>query len=234
MPPRSSASHLAPPSPCARAARIARLTWLVLGLLGSSLLVGFLQADEEEAKPNNPTDVTTIVAWVENGEFIGEEQIRRLYVNAGSNHLGFIVPTGLRVDVSRPERVTLTAPDLSFFLTLRILGSTLPAGGGSPDTFRQQTMQHYPGAVLSDESTAEVAGRRGPVFNLRWKPAEGLDRVVIVAFIPNAAGVLEFSIVAERGKAAEAQNALSGLLQRFQSTEGARLRMETFRQPEYN
>ena len=72
------------------------------------------------------------------------------------------------------------------------------------------------------------------MFNLRWKPAEGTDRVVTVAYIPNAIGILEFSVVAEFSKSAEAQSALIALLGRLQSSERGRLRMETFRQPDYN
>jgi hypothetical protein len=205
---------------------------LAAALLGYRLLAGVAFADEG-ANPGRPLEPITFAAWVENGEFIGEEQIRRLYVTAGSNHFGFIVPSGMRVDVSRADRVTLMESDLSYFLTLRINGSST-SGVGAEGGFLQQALHHYPGALLTDESSTEVAGRRGPLFSLHWKPAEGVDRAVVVAFIPNTAGVLEFSAVAERGKVAEARSALVGLLQRFQSSEGARLRMETFRQPEYN
>lgn len=188
---------------------------------------------DEAVKPEPRNEHVNFAARLEAGEFIGEEQIRRLYVTAGSNQFGFIVPSGLRVDLSRADRVTLADPELCFFLTLRIVGHSAVAPGAT-EAFRQQALQYYPGALLTEESNAEAAGARGPMFNLRWKPAEGVDRIVTVAFIPNGAGVLEFSAVSEQAKSSEAQGMLAGLLQRFQSSQGSRLRMETFRQPDYN
>lgn len=199
---------------------------VLLGLLSSSTAA----RAEERTNVEPRREVVSFAAWMEHGEFIGEDQIRRLYLSVGSNQCGFIVPSGLRVDVSRADRVTLSAPDLSYFLMIRIRGNS----AGVMDGFRKQALQDYPGALLTEESSAEAAGRSGPMFNLRWKQAEGVDRAVTVAFIPNAAGVLEFSVVAEKGKSSEAQSTLVGLLQRLQSAERGRLKMETFRQPDYN
>ena len=197
--------------------------------LGGWLLSPVVRA-EETASDGLPSSSITFSAWVENGEFIGDEQLRRLYVSSGTNKFGFLIPSGLRVDISQADRVTLMQPDLSYFITLRI-NAGVPLGA---DDFRRQVLLHYSGALLIEETSAEAAGRRGPMFNLRWKPAEGTDRVVTVAYIPNAIGILEFSVVAEFSKSAEAQSALIALLGRLQSSERGRLRMETFRQPDYN
>lgn len=206
------------------------LSWLVASFVVFGGLRFAFAAEGEAAPQLARPEPVKFAAWVESGEFIGDEQIRRLYVTAGSNHFGFIVPSGLRVDLSHADRVTLMDPELSFFLTLRINGrSTM-----GTDVLREKTLQQYPGALVIEESSAEVAGAHGPLFNLRWKPAEGVDRIVTVALIPNAAGLLEFSAVADRGRSFDAQSTLTGLMQRFQSSQGERLRMETFRQPDYN
>ena len=188
---------------------------------------------DDNVNPQLQTGAVTFGARVESGEFIGAEQLRRLYISAGSNQIGFLVPSGMRVDLSRADRVTLTEPDLSYFLTLRI-NANVPAGSEADDMLRNRALRDYPGAMLTDEGNTEAAGRRGHLFTLRWRPAEGVDRAVTVAYIPNAAGLLEFSVVAEQRKSSEAQNALIGLLQRLQSSTGDRLRMMTFRQPDYN
>jgi hypothetical protein len=203
---------------------------LAASLLAASLCPRNARADGDASPPERSLP---FAAWVENGEFIGTEQLRRVYVSVGTNQLGFLVPAGLRVDVSRADRITLTQTDFSYFLTLRIVASSaLP--NPANDALRQQALAHYPGALLLDETTLEAAGRRGPMLSLRWKPAEGVDRVVTLAYLPTVAGVLEIALVAEQARFGEAQSALGGLLGRLQSCSGGRLRMETFRLPEYN
>jgi len=184
-------------------------------------------AGETQAEPAR-TEAVAFAAWVENGEFIGDEQIRRIYLSAGTNQFGFIIPTGLRVDLSRADRITLTASDMGYFVTMRIIS------GHPTQGWRQQLLAKYPGATVDDESSTEVAGRHGPLFNLRWKPEGGVDRAVTVAFVPSAAGVLEFALVADQHKASDAQASFAGMLQRLQSGTKGHFRMETFRQPEHN
>jgi hypothetical protein len=205
---------------------------LAAAFLGLRLLCVDANADGGAAQEGR-REAVSFAAWVESGEFIGDEQLRRLYVSVGSNQCGFIVPSGLRVDLSRADRVDLMMPDLSYFITLRI-GKSAAASLGLYDGFRQQALEDYPGAALTDEGTTEVEGRRGPTYYLRWKPAEGVDRTVTVAFVPTTAGVLEFSAVAETSKASEAQSALVGLLQRLQSGERGKFKMESPRQIGYN
>jgi hypothetical protein len=206
--------------------------YLIASILGLGLTAEALAG--EAVNPENRPEAITFAARLENGELMGDEQIRRIFFTVGSSQFGFIVPSGLQVDLARADRLTLTAPDLSYFFTLRIMGNSSTAGLGISDGFRQQAMQRYPGALLTEESSAEAAGRRGTMLNLLWKPAEGAERSVLVAIIPSAAGILEFSAVAERSKSSEVQSSLMGLLQRLQSSEHGPLRMETFRQPEYN
>lgn len=202
---------------------------LAATLLGGCLLTAAAQTGETVV-PTEPAAPLAFVARVESGEFIGTEQLRRMYVSVGTNQLGFVVPEGLRVDVSRADRITLAQSDLSFFLTVRIVANAASAN----DTLREQALAHYPGALLVEETNLEAAGQRGPMFNLRWKPTGGVDRMVTMAFLPTTAGVLELDLVADQAKFTEAQNALSGLLCRLQSCSGGKLRMETFRQPEHN
>ena len=214
--------------------------WLFICLATWWLAVG-AQADEV-ASPKSSADLVTFAAWVEHGEFIGDEQLRRLFVTCGTNQLGMLVPTGLRADLSRADRVTLTAPDMSYYLTVKIKETEFRSqnsefwiqDSGFRSRLQQQVLEHFPGALLTEESSLEIAGKRGPLFNLRWKPAENVDRLVSVTFVASPAGLIEFSVVADRLKDAEAQNALSAMLCRLQSGERGRLKMDTFRQPDYN
>lgn len=200
---------------------------VILGLTVCVLPVA-TRADEAST-PKPSADLVSFAAWIEHGEFIGDEQIRRLFVTSGTNQLGMVVPHGLRADLSRADRVSLSAPDMGYYLTLKMLGNS-----GFSQGWQQLALQHFPGAMLTEESSLEVAGKRGPFFKLRWKPTDSVDRLVSVTFVPTPAGWLEFAVVADGLKAEEAQSALTGMLGRLQCGERGRLKMETYRQPEYN
>jgi len=184
---------------------------------------------QDSSNSSAATTNLNFAAWVENGEMIGDEQARRLYMAVGSTQLGLIVPSGMRVDLAKADRVTLAEPALSYFMTLRIIGNF--AGGSGA---RNQALQQYPGAAVTEESSAEAFGARYPMFHLRWKPASGVDRVVLVSFVPSGAGTVECTMVAEETKASEAQNTFIGVLQRLQAGERGKLQMPTVHQLGYN
>lgn len=185
------------------------------------------RADDSNSETNAPEPATArLTARVEPGEFIGEEQIRRVFVNAGTNRYGFIVPPGLRVDASSSGRLTLVEPAMGYYLTMQVIDQ-------APDA-RTQLRQRYPGGEITEQSTTEAAGHRGAVYDLRWKNPEGVNRWVRTVFLPAGGSMLQFDLVSDQARLNEAQLALSGLLQRLQSNEQGQLQMEIGRMPDHS
>jgi hypothetical protein len=199
----------------------------LLAVVSLCLIPVAVRADDSTSE-SNPSESAAprLTSRVEPGEFIGEEQLRRVYVNAGTNQYGFIVPHGLRVDTSSSERLTLVEPSMAYFLTMQVTGSGTDA--------LTQLRQRYPGAEVAEQTTTEAAGHRGTVFDLRWRNPEGVNRWVRAVFIPAGASTLQFDLISDQSRLNEAQLALSGLLQRLQSNETGRLQMEIGRMPDHS
>ena len=158
-------------------------------------------------------------ASVKNGEIVGREQVRRVFVSCGTNEFVFAVPVDLRVDV-RANKVTLISPDASYFLSFRIvLPADSDSGGSITDPYRRHVMDQFPDAKIVEEASQSAAGRSGPAFEMQWKAGSGPERNVRVALIPSPAGLLEWSLNADSAKVAAGRSASSYLLRTFQSNE---------------
>jgi hypothetical protein len=163
---------------------------------------------------------------LKNGETVGWEQVRRVFVTSGTNEFVFVVPQGLRMD-SNPDKVTLVPTDSSYFLTFRIL-SAVPIGIGksntsNPDFCRRYVLDRFPAAQILEEFSKTAASRNGPAFELRSKAEGGMERALCVALVPSEAGVLEFTLNADLSKLADAKAAFHSLLRTFRSNESGKL-----------
>lgn len=171
-------------------------------------------------------------AWVEPGEFSGELQLRRLYLNADTNRFGFMLAPGLIMNTPTKDKVTLASPQFEFFLTIQII---------APDSFtysdaacRTILEQRFPDSIMLEESQVDALNRQGSLFKLHWKSPENVNRSVAAAFVPTPAGVLEIVLVANPSKAAEGQDVIMDLLRRGRSNESGRLNMPIYRPLGYN
>jgi hypothetical protein len=189
-----------------------------------SLVARVAQADDSASRKKT-LEPRTFGAEVRNGEIVGWQQVRRVFVTCGTNEFIFVAPYGLRTD-SNPDRVTLVSSDYRYFLAFRILSTAVAdSDPGNPDFHRELLLNQFPGATVIEESSKTVAGRNGPAFGLRVKIAGGVERAVCVALIPSAAGVLEFSVNADLSKSSEAMNAFNSLLRTFRSNESGKLEL---------
>jgi hypothetical protein len=204
----------------------------LIGLSLSLVSVCVTAADEPAAAEAPQNLPSPLVSRVESGEFIGDEQLRRVYVTVGASQYGSIVPHGLRVDTASTDRVSLVDTGMHYFLTLRVL-PPLPALEKNLEAACRPRLEHnYPKAEVIEMSATEVAGRRCPVFDLRWTNGDGLVRSVRVAYLSTTGGLIEFTAVAEPALFGEALTALGGLMQRLQTNENGMLQMVTFRLPD--
>jgi hypothetical protein len=93
------------------------------------------------------------------------------------------------------------------------------------DPCRDLLLKQYPGARNLEESPVSVAGRPGRGFEMKWNPAGTSERLVRVAFVPSAAGMIEFTLVADLGKKTEASYAYKYLLASCLSNEKGKIKI---------
>ena len=162
-------------------------------------------------------------AVIYNAETSGWQKMQRVAVSSGTNEFDFVAPYGLRMTASA-DRLTLVSSNSTYFLAIRILDSvTAELNGGNTDFPREFLLGQFPGAHIIEEFAKTAASRNGPAFELRARAAGGAEQTVWVAFIPSAAGVLEFSCMAQLSKTSEAKTAFNSLLRTFRSNQFGKL-----------
>ena len=163
----------------------------------ATLLLTLRVSAEEQPSPQTSAPATNAPAFrasLRAGETIGRHQMQRAFLNLGTNQIAFIVPTGFQMDATDSQKIVLTDPAHGYFMTVRVTNPTEEAAGAS--FFRAEALSRYPGAKITGESTDFVANHSGPAFNLEWLNPSGAGQAAHISFIPSAAGVLEFSIMA--------------------------------------
>lgn len=202
---------------------------IAAALCSVSLIAGGAYADDSPVE-RSPFLPRTFDAAVKNGETIGWEQVRRVFMSCGTNEFLSAVPQGLRVEIAT-DKVTLVSTDATYFLTFRILDKAVTDPNLTRlDSYRQLALNQFPDSKVLEEFSQTAAGRRGPAFELRWTAAGASERVSRMAFIPSAAGILEFSLNADLKKSAAGQSAFTLLLRTFRSIEDGKV--EIIRGPE--
>jgi hypothetical protein len=200
---------------------------LHLALFSVWLLAGRASADDSVAAVRTNSQVIAVAS--RNEEVIGNEPVRRAYLTHGTNEFAFVVPQEFRLDATNPEKVLLVKSDYSCYFTFRLIGpAPALAQELKPETYRELALDQHPGATIMDESSATAAGHSGPAFELQWKPPGTTAQRARLAFIPSAAGVMEFRVVAGTNKFTEARHAFNFVLLNFRSNEGGKLKIARF------
>lgn len=189
--------------------------------LGSGAPVASAQESSEGAATNQPTALSTML---KSEEMVALQPVQRAYVTYGTNQFAFVVPHGYRMDASNPEKIVLFNSDYSCYIAFRIAESL---GYGSRDVLssacRQLVLERYPNAKILDEFSQSAASHSGPAFDLQWTNSARITQFTRVAFIPTAAGVLEFTLVTNAGKFTEGQYFLNSVMLTFRTNEGGKL-----------
>jgi hypothetical protein len=187
---------------------------------------------EEVATPSHYVETVELRAWIEPGEFVGELQMRRFYLSAGTNRFGFMLAPGLVMSAPTNEKVMLAGPQFEYFVTLRFIAPGVFSCNEA--ACRQRVEQLFPEGIVLDQTGVNSLGRQGFLFKLQWKSLENVQRAVAAAFVPTAAGVLEIVLSANPAKASEGQDIITDLLERGRSNESGRLNMPIIRPIGYN
>ena len=193
-------------------------------LLGIGSLLG-LQILAEPAVPDaqdkalSPT-VVALNATVKDGEIVGFEQFRRVFINVGDRRLMLVVPQGdFRADTSDPKKVVLVNHDYTCLLSFRITTSENAAAGPlNADLCRTWLTTMMGDQKILDEFSLQAAKCSGPAFDLISK-VDGVSRTSRVAFIPSPVGILEFTISSSPEQFPAAKSVLQAWLRSLQISE---------------
>jgi hypothetical protein len=192
-------------------------------LLSAWLSVGSVAAADLSANaPSTPPPLVGEVKW-DGGP--GRMPATRAYVTSGTNRFAFLVPAGLRMDGAMAQGIIrLVSNDDSYHLNFRIVGPLPPdAKEVAPEPCRELLLSAYPGAEILEEFPLAAASRTGPAFDLRCRNSSDMPQSIRVAFIPSAAGLLEFSLVAHPAKFPQAQSSFNTMLLTFRSNDSGPL-----------
>lgn len=183
---------------------------------------------QESATTNRPSP-TTLSAALRSEEIIGSEAVKRAYVHSGTNEFAFVVPPGFRFDGSNPEKLVLVKNDYTCFINFRVVKpGPSEAGELKVEGLRQTLLSRYPGARVLEEFTQSAANQSGPAFDLQFRSAADVLQSARVVFIPSAAGVLEFTLVANADQFTDGREAFNTLLLTFCTNQGGKLEITPF------
>lgn len=157
------------------------------------------------------------------GETVGAHQVQRAFLTVGTNQIAFIVPTGFFMDASNPQKIVLSDDAGEYFITVRVTNPQIPSEGSPDDFFKAIVLNRFAGAKISDQFSARIANHAGTAFDLQWMSPKGGQQSTRIAFVPTAAGVLEFSILSRVVNFKDAQGYLSGLMSSVRSNETGKL-----------
>lgn len=173
----------------------------------------------------SPTASVAPVAFqvsLRHGELVGSDQIQRAVASFGTNQLMMVLPRGLRVEASSPDKMILVPVDYAYCITIRLLRSSDDTSIDlAPASLASILRERYTGIVINDVVSTTVCDRTATVFEAQWKTAGAISKNVRVAFVPSAMGTLEVSVVADDPKAQAAIYDFNVLLGSFRSNEFA-------------
>jgi hypothetical protein len=196
----------------------------ILAVSTAAALLLTLRASADEAAPGVPAPSTNKPAFkasLRAGETIGMHQMQRAFLNIGTNQIAFIVPTGFQMDATNPQKIVLTEPAHGYYITVRV--SNAAEVGSDSSAFKADALSRFPGAKITQESADFAANHSGSAFNLEWMNPNGVAQSARISFIPSAAGILEFSVVARSADFKDARNYFDILLGSVQNNESGKL-----------
>ncbi len=186
-------------------------------LCGACLPAERTVADELSApSPASPPPLQVSIV----NESPTSQAILHAYVTAGTNKLNFLLPTGFRMDAntSTPDMISLVNGDCNCWLTFCI-AVPLPSNtkGLESGRCRALLLNRHSDVKILEEFSVVAAGQHGPAFDLQWENSSGLVQRARSAFIPSAAGVLEFELLTNPDNFPKFQNTFDAFLLNFRT-----------------
>lgn len=181
-------------------------------------IVGLAQAEpDNNTEPQTAPSPIQLHATVQNGEIVGFEQMRRVFITVGSRRLVFLLPLEYHANVSDPKKIVLFKSDLTCRFTLRILEAAETSGTNlvSAERCRAWATNRFDEASITEELTLSAGGGTGPAFDLICKQ-DRVTRNVRLGFVATSVGVLECELATSPEQFAAAKTMMRILLRSLQ------------------
>jgi hypothetical protein len=176
------------------------------------VLLAWAACGEEPSKPAEDQPKLQARFYQQATPFSGE--ITRGILVAKESQFSFVLPVGFRQQVNSAERkISLTSTSYTCAITARIFETSIDGQADlKPDTLRARVLGEHRDAKVVDEFNASIESMSGPAFEVDWVSESGQRMTTRAAFVPYAAGRIEFTVQAPTAEIRQYDQPLNQLL----------------------
>ena len=185
--------------------------------LSSLLACAQFAGAQETARTNAEPPKLEARFYQQDTPFSGE--ITRGILVAKESQFSFVMPAGFRRQIDAAEKkISLTSTSYTCAITVKIFETATDGQADlKPDTLRARVLGEHKDAKIVDEFNASIESMSGPAFELEWVSEMGQRRTTRAAFVPYAAGHIEFIVQAPTSEIRHYDHSLSQLLLSFRT-----------------
>lgn len=187
--------------------------------LNSLLAVSCLTAAGYELPNNIQTTIQTLRST-------SLESVRHIRITSGTNELLLVAPQGLRIDATMPGRITLAPHNLGYTLFVRLItASPESATAGSVELNSSYVLAQFPGATITEQSTASVTDKLGKAYSFVWPVAGASDRIGRTTLIQTSAGTLDITLISDPKEGKSAEDDFRSIMLSLRTNENGAIKM---------
>lgn len=176
-----------------------------------------VQAEDGTSLEDSPPAITNQLAFSAEVREVGGRGFltsRCAYVRIGAARFSFLVPEGARVSTATEDRINVIKNDYSCVISLR--AATGDSATLNPEQLRQALIGRFSDLRFAGERQVMAADYAGPAFDF-FHESDGLKRKTRIAFVPSAAGILEFKMTTALDRFEANQDMLNEILGSFRA-----------------
>jgi hypothetical protein len=194
-----------------KSSSIVNLCWL-------AVLPAFTASAQEAQQPTEQPPKLEARFYQQGTPFSGE--ITRGILVAKESQFSFVLPPGFRRQLDAAERkISLTSTSYTCSITARIFETASDGPADlKPESLRARVLSQYEQAKVVDEFNASIESMSGPAFEVQWVSDSGQTMTTRAAFVPYAAGYLEFTVQAPTSEVRQYDHVLNQLLLSFRTS----------------
>jgi len=179
---------------------------------GLALLSALCVGAEEPAKTAAEPPKLEARFYQQDTPFSGE--ITRGILVVKDSQFSFVMPAGFRRQIDPAEKkISLTSTSYTCAITAKIFETSTDGQADlKPDTLRARILGQHKDAKIVDEFNASIESMSGPAFELEWVSEMGQRTTTRAAFVPYAAGHIEFTVQAPTSEIRKYDQSLNQLL----------------------
>jgi hypothetical protein len=176
------------------------------------------QITAQESPKASPEPKLEARFYQQNTPFAGE--ITRGVLVAKETQFSFVMPSGFRRHIDAGEKkISLTSTSYTCSITAKIFETATEGQVDlKPETVRSRVLGWYKDSKVVDEFTASIESMSGPAFEVEWVSDTGQKMTTRAAFVPYAAGRIEFTVQAPSSEIRQYDHTLSQWLLSFRTS----------------